>query len=532
VAAAFRRNLEVTVRTGLSGGAGVALCTVPVNLKDCAPFGDPAGRATAAYRRAATNLALGATADALRDFERARDLDAFRFRADSTLQGVVHTVADGFAAQRVALVDAEAAFRRASADGIPGADLFVDHVHPTALGNYVLAAEACRAVERLVGLEGGGTMPAAEECAAALAHTPWDECQVADIVYARRARPPFTGQDGHEERLRTLARRRAALKRAADGEPAGEWLARFAQALEGRPDDWVLHAKCGQLLRETGKPEAAAAHYRAALERVPHAGQVRRDLAVALALAGALDEAVSELRRSGSRLYRTRGQALGALGAALLKQGRTDAACAALEAARRDEPRRLSLANNLGLGLLQAGRAAEAEAQFRTVSAAAPEYGPAHGNLGICLARQGRAEEAHAELTRAAELCPADADVQANLGLLFLQSGRPQAALAPLRRAVALQPDSFAAHNNLGYVLSLLGQPEAAAQSYRESLAFAPGQARVELNLADALLATGRAGEALERGRQALLHATRAAESELAETIRSRLRAYAAAAAD
>lgn len=92
---------------------------------------------TAAY-------ALGRYDTADREFRRAKDLDALRFRATEDFQGVLFSVC---AEQGVPVIRADSAFGAASPHGIPGSELMTDHLHPNIRGYFLIGkvmAEAIR----------------------------------------------------------------------------------------------------------------------------------------------------------------------------------------------------------------------------------------------------------------------------------------------------------------------------------------------------------------------------------------------------
>src|SRR5262249_15521096 len=89
-----------------------------------------------AFRLGRCYLALGDGAQAKQYFTRARDLDTLRFRTNTTINETTRSVA---AAAGARLADAEAGFARESPNGLPGEDLFLEHVHMTFKGNYQLA---------------------------------------------------------------------------------------------------------------------------------------------------------------------------------------------------------------------------------------------------------------------------------------------------------------------------------------------------------------------------------------------------------
>src|SRR5439155_11468443 len=131
----FRRNLTDICQAGADAGVPVVVCTIPVNLKDCSPFGslhasnlsaeqiaawDVPYRdgvqlesekkyvealtryqdseriddqyAELAFRQGRCLLALNRHAEAKVQFARARDLDTLRFRSDTEINRTIREV--------------------------------------------------------------------------------------------------------------------------------------------------------------------------------------------------------------------------------------------------------------------------------------------------------------------------------------------------------------------------------------------------------------------------------------------------------
>jgi len=162
----FEANLRDTIEVARSSGARVIVSTVATNQKDCAPFASmhrdglkedelrqwtalvqqgselenarAFGEAMKAYESAAkiddqyaelefrmarASWMSGEYAAAREHFEKARDLDTLRFRADSRVNEINRGVANSAAGAE--LVDADAIFSNASANGIIGSDLVI-----------------------------------------------------------------------------------------------------------------------------------------------------------------------------------------------------------------------------------------------------------------------------------------------------------------------------------------------------------------------------------------------------------------------
>ncbi len=179
----FRKNLEDIVKMGRGSGARVILSTVAVNLKDCAPFASLHGpgltpqalaqwetnyqasvklwrekhyaqalplldqaieadplHAEAHFLAGDCGVHLGQLTNAAAHFRAARDLDALRFRADSGINRRIREVAAACQDDSgVVLCDAEQALSQAAPSGIPGDELFHEHVHFHFQGNYQIA---------------------------------------------------------------------------------------------------------------------------------------------------------------------------------------------------------------------------------------------------------------------------------------------------------------------------------------------------------------------------------------------------------
>lgn len=99
-------------------------------------------------QRADAHFLLGRCYDYLEDFEKARthyelarDFDGLRFRASSELNTIIRQIC---CSDQVPLVDIEKKFYEAAINGIPGKDLFWEHVHPKLNGYFLIAKEMCQ----------------------------------------------------------------------------------------------------------------------------------------------------------------------------------------------------------------------------------------------------------------------------------------------------------------------------------------------------------------------------------------------------
>lgn len=139
----FETNLDALLARYERADIPVFIGTLVSNERDQMPLAvlagaESEGAATAktAYLAARDAEDAGAI-DAARDgYAWARDLDPLRFRAPTIFNGIVTRVAERHGAM---LVDVHQAFVRASANGLVGNSLLLEHVHPNLDGYFLLA---------------------------------------------------------------------------------------------------------------------------------------------------------------------------------------------------------------------------------------------------------------------------------------------------------------------------------------------------------------------------------------------------------
>jgi tetratricopeptide (TPR) repeat protein len=336
----FAANLEDTAEVASRAGARTLLATVAVNLADQPPFASlhrraldgaaekrwqarfDAGTAALAAGRpqqaiehlgeaaeiddgwaelhfhlGRAQAALGDLGSARASLARARDLDALRFRADSRINAVIRDVAARMADRGALFADVEAALSAASTGGLPGYELFHEHVHLTPAGNFAVATELWRVLTAsdLLPPGAGGPLPSFEEVAERLALTDFDRYDLERDILGIVSRPPFTGQAGHG---RDLARRRQTLAKLRGRLTAERWRDAeelYRRRLEADPDDLEIRRRFATGLAAHGTPADAAAEWRSLVDRLPDVPAWRSSLALALADAGDVDGAERQL---------------------------------------------------------------------------------------------------------------------------------------------------------------------------------------------------------------------------------------------
>jgi tetratricopeptide (TPR) repeat protein len=504
----FQKNLDDILRRGESAGARVLVSTVVSNLKDCPPFASlhrpdlsvaqrdewrklyDAGselesatnhaaaidvlqkalllddhHAATHFRLGRCFMALGKYELARQSFQKARDLDALRFRADTRINEILRQVAAK--RSRVTFVDAVGTFAQNSPHEITGEEFLYEHVHLNFAGNYLLARTLAGEIAGLLPAQvtGAKTNPApplsAEECARRLALTEWDRLQVTDEMIRRLQKPPFTGQLDHEARDQWWQKQRAELQSWARAPRVGEAMETYRRALALAPDDWVLHENFARMLQESGESAAAEAQWRRVIELRPHYAP-----------------------------------AYYSLGNVLDAQNRNAEAQICFQQALQRRPDSHEARNGLGLVLSSQGKAAEARLEYENALRRKPDFVEARINLGQLLASQGKADEARSQYLTALRYNSNSVAAHINLGKLLADAKDFTGAASHYEQALRLRPDHAVAHFNLGNALAGLARPEALAH-YQEAVRLSPDFAEARHNLALELARRGRNAQAL-----------------------------------
>ncbi len=519
----FEANLRGILDVARRAGAGVIVSTVAVNLRDNPPFaslhrgglgesergrwdalfregvsleksGQPGaaagryeetlgiddGHAELHYRLARCLEASGRHAEAKTHYQRSRDLDVLRFRADSRVNEIIREVA-GWTQTSVTLVDAERAFEASplAPHGVPGEDLLFDHVHFTFEGNYLLARTVLEGVEALLPPEiragAAGSVPTLEESAAALTLTAWNRDHFAGQALRIIERPPFTAQADHDERIARWRRLEKDLAATA-GTPASiqEALQAHRAAIARRPEDILVRESFAKLLRAAGDGAGSAEQWRDLLVRIPESVVWLEELGHVLLSAGRHAEAEAAYREV-LEIWPGRALTHGNLALALEQEGKTEEALEEYREALRLDPALIAPRLNLAQALSEQGRKDEALDEMREAARREPEHLAARLSLAGALVEAGRTEEAIEHYKAAINLRPDLADARLRLARLFLSSGRAGEASTLLEEAVRADPGSVEARLGLASISRAARRYDEAIGHYREALRLSPG---------------------------------------------------------
>ncbi len=501
----FESNLRDILRAGLDSGAKVILTTVSVNLKDCPPFaslsnsnlpptdraqfGKLFGEARAAAdqgdNRAAAQLFEGAArldpgfaevhyrwGDCLRretnaaapaQYQMACDLDALPFRADSQVNGVIRRVGGEFPGRPLTLCDAEGTLAKASPQGIPGQELFFEHVHFNLAGNYLLgrlwADEVARSLAGTQNATNATEWASQETCEQDLGVTLWNRCFLLDLVIERMRKPPLESQFNNPGRLAALEAqlRDLRVQRASTNAimRSGEELVRAIQRL---PQDHWLYEGLASLYEAVGDFKRAGEAYRKVHELLPQDFYGNLQLGRFLGRAGQLAEA-ERLLQQASRQRPNIPDPWVELGNVCMGQAKYSTALGAYERAAELRPGEASYAASVAAALSRLNRHLEAIAAYRQAIQLKPDSWEPHFELAGELAGDNQLEAALSEYTEAVRLNPNHVVSRINLGVVFFRQGRLQEAIKQFQNALQLDPTNAAAAEYLRQATARAAQP-------------------------------------------------------------------------
>jgi tetratricopeptide (TPR) repeat protein len=544
----FERNLADIIRAGQRSGASMVVSTMAVNLKDCAPFASAhrlglsepdktkwellyqlgikaqaAGNEQEAaewfqaaaqiddsfadlrFRQGECALALGKIPEAQGQFQAARDMDTLRFRCDRKLNDLIQQSASHREREHILMADAERVFAEQSPNGLPGENLFYEHVHLNFDGNFLLARTIGTEIEKLlpewVAARSGTNRPwpSVADCAQRLGWSDLNELDVLNAILTRHiSDAPFTGQLNHDAQVLRL---QASLKKLAPAaQPVGLREARkiCEEAVASVPDDPVLYGQLALVEKKAGDLAGAAASLRHELELLP-------------------DDPVRWVQ----------------LGVILAQEQQLENAAAAFQHALQLDPEDVVSANNLAQSLWTLGRREEAIRELRRVTAMRPESSMAWINLGQslevtghkaaaedcyhkALANHGNSEPDLVTLARfcrsrgwleaavtnynvAIKLQPGDANLRVEAGQNLLVLRHYFDAAQQLVEAVRLAPESAKAHFFYGMAVGQEGMAVEAEKQFREALRIQPDLLDARVNLGIALMKEERSYEALSQ---------------------------------
>ncbi|MBI4179583.1 hypothetical protein HY522_09205 [bacterium] len=244
-------------------------------------------------------LALGDSSRGRDELEASRELDALHFRACQDLIDVVLSFAHADrrpAGSNVHVVDPRPAFRQVSRSGIPGMDLFYEHVHPNFLGNVILAWSAVLGIEKVLGLTSEAPDFPHEIYFNRIVQMDIDQFISSQKILRLLEDWPYGG------RIEMESLRRAAERSKADAWSRMDQIRRNALLEAGsgvmKWEDLILYANIGHSYLSAGQPLSAIPFLELAYAEQPDEADVPANLGLAYLLSGHPERAVPILARA------------------------------------------------------------------------------------------------------------------------------------------------------------------------------------------------------------------------------------------
>ena len=497
----FDQNLRDIVALGRDSGARIVLSTMSVNLRDCPPFASmlnsnlaPADRdqfnslfnsgvalqtnnqhSAAAhkfehaskfdatfselqFRWAQSLLSLTNITAARERFQRACDVDALPFRADTRINQTIRAVARESVSTRFRLCDADTALASAAPDSIAGDDSFFEHVHFNFDGNYRLAkvwAENISAVLPETARPNSTADWASQSgCEHAIGLSVWNRDFVVASVLSRMTQPPLSAQFNNTaraailqkelNRLRTIQRQTnvANLTRAV-----------FDIAVAREPNDTDLRENCANFLEAIGDRSAALVHYRRITEIYPHDFYGCLQTGRLLGEAGQRHEAEDYLKRAASHRP-SLPEPWYELGIVAASENRFEEALGYFDRAATIRPQDGNYLSYKAKVLSKLGRRDDAISIYRQAIQTQRGGWEAHFELAGELAAKGEFAESIKEYSAVLQINPRHAVSHVNLGVMLVRQNRLAEATTCFETALRLDPNYREAREYLDQVRS------------------------------------------------------------------------------
>ena len=441
----YRYNMARIVDIARSSGAKVLFVSPASNLKNCSPFKSQhrddlnedqqkqwealeqsartkvdskdfqnalndldqalkidAQHAHAHYLRGRILEDLNRFEEAKSAYQRALDEDVCPLRSLSPMPGIVSEIASD---REVPLVDFTTMVEKESPHGIPGEELFLDHVHPTIDGHRMLALAIVDEMKAQDWLSPGEN---------------WDDAAVESVTkkIMGKVDPKKQGIA-----MRNLSKVYSWAGKMEDAYKAAR------KALELFPGDAEAHYQVGNLARTLGKTDEAVERlsYLVSINLKPEIGfYVKAHIQLAEILAERGDyikseQVIQKLLQLDPKNTAGREQWLRLMsqhGQQLIKDGLPAEAAKKFGEVTRLQPDNFDAKVQYGVALVRAQNYPEAAKTLQKIIDLRPDYLPGYDNLSFVLAQLGRLNEAEQICLQALKINPNHEAARKNLQII------------------------------------------------------------------------------------------------------------------
>jgi predicted O-linked N-acetylglucosamine transferase (SPINDLY family) len=263
----------------------------------------------------------------------------------------------------------------------------------------------------------------------------------------------------------------------------GQAIELYSRITRLKPKYGMAHYKCGNVLKDSGQPEAALASYDQAIALDPRHANAFCNRGAVLEHLSRWDEALASynqalaLNPADAFAYYNRGTLLRRL-------GRAEEALASLNQAITAKPDYAEALFNSGTLLRELQRPDEALACYEKVIEISPGFSLAHLRRGALLGELKQSDAALASYDKAIELDPRFAEAYGYRGVLLQGRNQLDAALASYTKAIELDPRFAEAYYNRGVLHQQANRSEAAVADYDKAIELVPHFAEAFANRA------------------------------------------------
>jgi tetratricopeptide (TPR) repeat protein len=525
----FQKNLADILRAGRGAGVPIILSTVGSNLKDCAPFGslhastlnparqseweslfqtgisfEAAGeypkaidrftRAVALdpqyaelqFRLASCHLALTNMTEALHEFELARDDDTLAFRSDTRINQMIKNAADAQAGHGVHFLDATHVLAENSPNGIPGNELFYEHVHLNFAGNYLLgrafAEQAAKLLPKEILARDKNEWASSEICDRRLAVSPWDRSRVWQANYSRVSEPPFTSQLNDVPRAQFYIAKLKELGSQMNDETREQSRAMYQDAVARAPEDYCLHENFSQFLLAIGDLKEAVKQEQRYIELLPESPLALCKIGSLLVRAGETSEAKKYFSRALA-IQVDYVPAFNELGLIYANQQKIAEAAKYFAHVLQLNPGYVETYVNWGFLEQTEGNLDQAVAHYHQAAALQPQGPTAYFDQAVTLAMQHQRNDSITHFQAAVWMNPQFWQAHYLLGMELAAENKIDDAKVQFSAVVHLRPDFAKGHLNYAVALAKQGDLETALKEFQTTLQLNPSNTNAQRNL-------------------------------------------------
>ena len=229
-------------------------------------------------------------------YQRALDLDALRFRADSRINQVIHNVAASIDSDTFTFVDSAAAFEEVSQPFQPGWNMLLEHVHYDFAGNHVLAAGMSRTIiNNVTGDDNFEPLPGTE-VARRVGFPNYDTYGEIRTLQEMIKHPPFPGQSNYSQLAAYFNDRLERIPQEVG--PPADVIKRRQEIVNSGLADWKIHFELAVLNERRRNSSAMYYHLNRILELYPHNRESYIKIAEAMSKDGKWREVTTFLEQS------------------------------------------------------------------------------------------------------------------------------------------------------------------------------------------------------------------------------------------